>query len=222
MSSEVLHSLCVSISGISREELLDEILVLILAGFATTSSALSWFIYYMSKFPAIQECMKQELRANNIQRDTPLTLDLLNRLTYVDCVLKELLRFAPIVNSARRTLTQDDQIDGIKLKKGDSVLIPLYNLHMDNRYWKLNPHEFIPERFNGVDKNHHPYALLTFGGGHRQCIGQDLARLELKIMITRLMQQVTFHDGGDLVNSGGHRQSLTNSPRNIAVFIDFD
>ena len=220
--SSLLYISMLFIQGISREELSDEILVLMLAGFATTSSALSWFIYYMSKYPGIQRRVKQELQANNMHRDTPVTMESLNRLTYMDCVLKELLRFAPIVNSARRTLTQDDQIDGVKLQKGDSILIPLYNLHMDHRYWKLNPYEFIPERFEGVDKDHHPYALLTFGGGHRQCIGQDLARLELKVMITRLMQQVAFRDGGDQMNSGGHRQSLTNSPRNIAVLIDFD
>ncbi|CAF1573269.1 unnamed protein product, partial [Didymodactylos carnosus] len=207
---------------LSRAELFDELLVLILAGFATTSTALSWFIYFMSKHPRVQDLIKKELRENNITCDTYITIQLLDRLTYVDCVLKELFRYAPIVNSARRSLTQDDVIDGVQLKKGDSVLIPLYNLHMDKRYWKLNPQEFIPERFNGEDKNHHPFALLTFGGGHRQCAGQDLARLELKVIITRLMQNVTFTDGGPDTNSGGQRQSLTNTPKHLAVYVHID
>ncbi|CAF1016470.1 unnamed protein product [Rotaria sordida] len=58
------------------------------------------------------------------------------------------------------------------------------------------------ERFMGEDKNHHPYALIPFGSGHRQCIGQDLARFELKVIAARLMQQVTFGDGGPEVNAG--------------------
>ena len=205
--------------GLSREELLDEIFVLLIAGFATTSSAISWFIYFMSKYPKVQNKLKNELKTNGIIKNTHLTIDLLNRLTYVDCVLKELLRFAPIVNSARRTLTRDDVIDGVRLKKGDSILIPIYNLHMDRRYWKLDPSEFIPERFDKDDQNHHPFALLPFGGGHRQCIGQELARFELKAIMTRLMQNLTFIDGGESSNTGGHRQSLTNSPRNIGVYI---
>ncbi|CAF3789001.1 unnamed protein product [Rotaria sp. Silwood1] len=60
----------------------------------------------------------------------------------------------------------------------------------------------------GEDKNHHPYALIPFGGGHRQCIGQDLARFELKVIAARLMQQVTFGDGGPEVNMGGHLESI--------------
>lgn len=205
--------------GWTFQELVDEILVLILAGFATTSSALSWFIYYMSKYPIVQQKIKDELRETNLLKTNELHVESVNNLEYVDCVLKELLRYAPIVNSSRRTLTVDDSIDGVQLRKGDNVLVPLYNIHMDSRYWTRNPNEFIPERFLDEDKNHHPFALLTFGGGHRQCIGQDLARLELKTMIVRLMQKVSFHDAGQHLNSGGHRQSLTNSPKNMTVYI---
>ncbi|CAF1159500.1 unnamed protein product [Didymodactylos carnosus] len=208
--------------GLSRAELLDEILLSIGAGFETTSTALAWFIYYMSKHAHIQEKIKQELRANNIMAQTYLNIELLDKLTYVDCVMKEVLRYAPIIDCTVRTLTQDDEIDGIKLKKGESVLMAFYNVHMDKRYWNLDPQQFIPERFLSEDKNHHPLALGTFGGGHRACAGQDLARLELKIIITRLMQYVTFIDGGQEKNSGGKQQSLTCTPKNVAVYIQFD
>ncbi|CAF0978129.1 unnamed protein product [Didymodactylos carnosus] len=104
---------------------------------------------------------------------------------------------APVVDCILRTLLKDDEFNGVKLRKGDSVLIAFYDVHMDERYWNVNPHEFRPERFLNEDKNHNPYALGTFGGGYRACAGQDLARLELKTIITRLMQYVTFVDGGE-------------------------
>ncbi|CAF0891465.1 unnamed protein product [Didymodactylos carnosus] len=208
--------------GLSRAELLDEILVSFAAGFETTSTALSWAIFYLSKHPYVQDKIKQELRDNKITTDTCLTADLLDRLTYIDCVMKEVLRFAPVVDCQLRTLTQDDEINGLQLKKGDSVLTAFYNAHMDKRCWTLNPQEFLPERFLNADKNHHPCALGIFGGGHRACIGQDLARLELKTIITRLMQFVTFVDGGEEKNSGGKRQELTCVPKHVAVYIHFD
>jgi cytochrome P450 len=73
----------------------------------------------------------------------------------------------------------------------------------------------------GEDKNHHSYALIPFGSGHRQCIGQDLARFELKVIAARLMQQVTFGDGGSEVNAGGHLTRLTIMPKYVGVTIEF-
>jgi cytochrome P450 len=53
-------------SGLTRAEMFDEVLVAILAGYETTSTALSWFIFYISKSPRIQQCMKDELREHNL------------------------------------------------------------------------------------------------------------------------------------------------------------
>lgn len=82
-------------SGLTRAEILDEILASILAGYETTSTALSWFIFYMSKYPHVQERMKEELREHDllITSDTEclpaLTQDILDSLTYCECVTKE-------------------------------------------------------------------------------------------------------------------------------------
>ena len=81
---------------------------------------------------------------------------------------------------------------------------------------------FHPERFLEADENHHAYAFLPFGSGHRQCIGQDLARFELKVIAARVMQCVTIGDGGPEVNSGGHTTSVTIIPKRVGVTIRFD
>ena len=121
---------------LTAEEVFDEVSMSMLAGFETTSTVLSWFIFYMSKYPNVQQKIKDELKENHLLDDTPLTLDILDSLIYVECVAKEVLRFAPIISGTSREATRDDTIDGIPIKKGDAVMIAVYNLHHDPRYWK--------------------------------------------------------------------------------------
>ncbi|CAF1510247.1 unnamed protein product [Rotaria sordida] len=122
---------------------------------------------------------------------------------------KEVLRFGPPVSFTVRNVTTDDRppiICGAQLYKGD----------------KIDAYLFYPERFQDEDKDYHRYASFPFGGDHRQCIGQDLARLPLKAITARLMQHVTFDDGGPEVNAGGHSWKITLTPKNIGVTITFD
>ncbi|CAF1273390.1 unnamed protein product [Didymodactylos carnosus] len=177
----------------------------------------------MSKNPTVQEKMKSELTSYSITRETQLTLETVDQLEYVDCVLKETLRYAPIADATGRTVVaESDIIDGVKVQKGETILIAIQNIHRDPRYWNIDPQLFYPERFLNEDKNHHPYAFLPFGAGHRQCAGQDLARFELKIIVVRLMQFITFVDGGEIENSGGLSQRITCTPKNMAVYVKFD
>lgn len=209
--------------GLSRNELVHEILQFLIAGFETTSTALSWFIHLMSKHPRVQQKIKAELMANGGDARI-LTLDRLDSLIYLDAVINEMLRFSLPADGTYRTLTTDDYLpeSNVQLYNGDQVCISFYNLARDPRYWSIDPEIFYPERFLGEDKSHHPYALLPFGSGHRQCIGQDLARFELKVILARLMQHVTFGDGGPEVNSGGKVSTLTIMPKHVGVTIHFD
>ncbi|CAF3694622.1 unnamed protein product [Rotaria sp. Silwood1] len=210
--------------GITKKELLGEILGLILAGFDTSSSILSWFIHFVSKKPEIQQKMKEELKQHDITKETPLdNFDLLDKCQYIDCVIKETLRLAPLAFGTLRTLLNDIVIDGIEIHKGDTVASSYALMQRDPRYWKLDPTEFIPERFFGVDApdaNHNPFVFTPFGGGHRACVGQDLARLELKVIIICYMLFVTFIDAPG--NNGGHRQGITIIPKELAVSMKFD
>jgi len=199
-------------------------LAFLAAGYATTSTALSWFIYYMSKNPEIQKKIKQELSQYN---DQHLSIEQIDSLHYLDCVLHELLRLVSPTLGTARTLIIDDQLpkSGVQLKQGQSVLISFYSLARDKRYWSdfYDLNQFHPERFlNDSEHKNNLSALMPFGGGHRQCMGQDLARIELKIIFTRLMQFVTFGDGGPELNAGGYDVAETNKPRKIGVTITFD
>ncbi|CAF1485361.1 unnamed protein product, partial [Rotaria sp. Silwood1] len=182
-------------------------LMFLVAGYETTSTALAWFVHLISKNPRVQVQIKAELGDNKSQR---LSIEQLDSLEYLNCVIDESLRFAPPGSYTVCNVTIDDRLpgSGTQLYKGDEVMINIYNLTRDKRYWKIDPDLFYPERFQGVGKDHHLYALIPFGGGYRQCVGQDLARLELKAITTRLIQHVMFGDGGQEVNAGDVRAQV--------------
>ncbi|CAF3598210.1 unnamed protein product [Rotaria sp. Silwood1] len=196
-------------------------LMFLVAGYETTSTALAWFVHLISKNPRVQVQIKAELGDNKSQR---LSIEQLDSLEYLNCVIDESLRFAPPGSYTVCNVTIDDRLpgSGTQLYKGDEVMINIYNLTRDKRYWKIDPDLFYPERFQGVGKDHHLYALIPFGGGYRQCVGQDLARLELKAITTRLIQHVMFGDGGQEVNAGEHKREFTLHPKNVGVTITFD
>ena len=215
-------------SGLTRAEILDEILASILAGYGTTYTALAWFIFYTSKYPHVQQRMKDELRDHHllITDDTecfpPLTQDILDSLTYCECVTKEVLRLAPIAGATTRIALHDTMVDNVPVRRGQTVLIALNNMNTDARYWHhAKSTAFVPERFLNEDKDHHPYSMLPFGGGHRACIGQELAWFELKIIIVRLMQRgVTFEDTSE--NLVGYEEHVTCEPKHLVVRVRMD
>jgi cytochrome P450 len=194
----------------------------LIAGFETTATALSWFIYGMSKNPHAQQKLKAEVKGEDGRYD--LSAERLDSLVYLDCVINEVFRYYAPTEFVTRTLLVDDRLpdSGTQLYNGEVVIIPTCIVGKDPELWSIDPERFYPERFLNEDKNHHPYAFLPFGSGHRQCVGQDLARFEFKVIVARLMQYVRFGDGGPELNAGGHVEGLTSKPKRIGVTIDFD
>jgi len=209
--------------GLTAEEVMDELLLFVFGGHETTSSFLAWFVFLMAKHPEVQARLKQEIKKH--LGGSEWTAEDLLQIEYLDNVWKECFRVAPITAGSGREATQDTVVDGHVVRKGDMVSVVVAVLHADPRNWKIDPAKFNPDRFSsdpavGLDRSHHPYAFLPFGAGHRVCLGQELAKLETKALMAALMLQVSFHDSPS--NTGAHVQSLTISPRDLAVFIQFD
>jgi cytochrome P450 len=244
------------IISLTREQIVQNLKMFLLGGFETTASALAWFCAFAANNPDCQRCLKQELRDAHLYGTRDYFMEALTsqnsvQLPYLDAVVKETLRLAPMVASVTRTaLTKSEFRDSSSNKRGDDttkdttgkvvftvepgdqVQVLFYQMHRDPRYWKLDPDQFLPHRFYdftageaGPDADHDAFAYRPFGGGHRQCIGQHLARYELKLMIARLMQCVTFSSSspsGVQFDLEQQDQAVVVSPKQLVLNISFD
>jgi cytochrome P450 len=83
-----------------------------------------------------------------------------------------------------RRSKKEDILNGRKIKAKQNLLVSAYSVHRDKRYWD-NPEQFDPERFTPEKKKkYHSYQYFPFGGGPRQCIGNNFAYLEMKILLS--------------------------------------
>jgi cytochrome P450 len=101
-----------------------------------------------------------------------------------------------------RKAVEHDDIDGHHIRPGTTVLVPVHEIHHDERWWP-DPEVFDPRRFLGDAAKQRPRsAYLPFGGGRRICIGQSFALMEMVLMAAIMSQRFTF----DLVS--GHQVEL--------------
>ncbi len=176
--------------GMSNQQLLEESLILIVAGHETASNILSWIFYLLAQHPECISKIKAEADAS-LLTDTP-TFDQLLRLDYLNQVIDECLRLYPPSWIYDRIAKEDDHFNGFDIPKGSRVIPFVYGLHHSERLWP-NPEVFDPSRFTkAARKERHNFAHMPFGAGPRQCIGRNFAMLEMKLIIIKLLQRYEF------------------------------
>lgn len=167
-------------------ELKDQVLLLLFAGHETLTSALASFCLLLAQHPAV----KDRARAEQSQfRGEPLTLETLKQMTYLEQVLKEVLRCIAPVGGGFRQVLESCEFGGFLIPKGWSVLYEISLTHQENELFRA-PEQFDPERFSperAADKGK-PFSYVPFGGGVRECLGKEFARLELKLFAAKLLQ----------------------------------
>lgn len=168
----------------------DNILTLFVAGHETTANTLTWALYYLAHNPAVLATLRAEL--DQVLAGRAATLADLAALPYTDMVVKEAMRIEPAVSLVPRYVTQHLSLGGYRLQAGSVVLVSIYCLHHDARWWDA-PGEFRPERFAAEQEAlRHKYAYLPFGGGPRVCIGNHFAMMEAQIILATLLARCDF------------------------------
>ncbi|XP_066451507.1 cytochrome P450 2K1-like [Eleutherodactylus coqui] len=183
------------------------------AGMETTSTTLRWGILLMIKYPHIQEKVQEEI-SRVIGSAQPMYSHR-TQMPYTNAVIHEIQRVADIVplNLGHLT-TRDVTFRGYSIPKG-TYIIPLLTSVLRDETQFEKPEEFYPNHFldskgNFVKKD----AFMPFSAGRRACAGETLARMELFVFFTSLMQQFTFSsplgpNNVDLTPITG----ITNSPK---------
>lgn len=176
--------------GLTKLEIRHEVDTFLFAGHDTTASAASWSLYALATNPAWQEKLREEVNAVLGERKN-IEWDDIAKLKLTTMFLREAFRMYSPVPGVSRCLENPIVIDGIELPKGTLVAVSIYGLHHNDQVWD-NPWEFRPERFSDDEfVGHDPYKFVPFSAGPRNCIGQNFALNEEKVLIARVVQK--FH-----------------------------
>ncbi|KAJ7272270.1 cytochrome P450 [Mycena rebaudengoi] len=195
-------------SRLSDEEVIAQIPAFFVAGHETTSTAITWALYALSKNQSAQSKLREELMT--VSTDNP-TMEELNALPYLENVVRETLRAHTPLVSVRRMAYVDDVLplstpytdptgivhDNIPIRKGQQLYIPLLAVNTDKALWGEDAAEFKPERWD-----HLPEAvkaipsvwsnLMTFFAGPHNCIGFRFSVAEQKALLFTLIRAFEF------------------------------
>ncbi|MEM8909110.1 MAG: cytochrome P450 [Bacteroidota bacterium] len=174
-------------TGMNDQQLLEESLILFVAGHETSANALAWTWYLLGQHPEVVQQIREEF--NQVLGDRRPQFSDLPQLAYLQRVIQESMRLFPPAWITDRVPIQTDQVQGFEFPKDMIVGLYIYGVHHDPKYWP-NPHQFDPSRFEKARIKERPaYAYLPFGGGPRQCIGNNFAMMEIQLILIRMLQR---------------------------------
>jgi cytochrome P450 len=174
-------------AGMTDRQLRDEVMTMLLAGHETTSLALSWTYYLLSRHPEIERSITDEV--DRVIGDGRPEFAHVDQLTCTRRVLEESLRLYPPAWGFSRLALGDDEIRGYRVTKGSIVFVIPYVVHRRPNLWP-DPDRFDPERFAPEHESARPrFAYIPFGGGPRGCIGNQFALLEAQLIVAAIAQR---------------------------------
>jgi cytochrome P450 len=164
------------------EELLDELMTLIVAGFETSANTLNWVWYLLAGRPDVETRLLDEIGRVMPGLDA-VTADNAAAMTYTQQVLEETLRLYPPVWLFTRRACEDDRVGDYDVPAGTDIYLSPFILHRTDHYWP-DPDTFDPGRFATAIKDG-PY--FPFSLGPRRCLGEYFSFLEMKVHLAMLL-----------------------------------
>ena len=164
----------------------DQVMAMLVTGHESTSCALAWTLFLLMEHPEEMAIVRAEIET--VLGDRTAGLEDLPKLERLSWAFEEALRLYPPVWTISRMAQTDDQIMGMPIKKGTTVMLCPYAVHRHPEYWP-EPHRFRPTRFSPEERDSRPrYAYFPFALGPRVCLGNRFAMMEGKIMLSMLLQ----------------------------------
>lgn len=154
----------------SRDEIADQLLTILVAGFETTASTLAWAVERIRRHPALLRQLQDEARSGGGELR--------------GATIREVQRTRPAIGNASRFVIEPFQLGPWRLKPGTTIIVSALLTQRDARFYD-DPLAFRPERFVGVTPD--TYAWLPFGGGVRRCIGAAFAHMEMDVVLQTLL-----------------------------------
>ncbi|KAI4482357.1 hypothetical protein M0804_008908 [Polistes exclamans] len=174
---------------ISEQDIRDEINTIVLTGSETTAGTLTFLFLMLASFPDIQQLAYDELYdiyGSSNTNDVPITLKDINKMKYLERVIKETLRLFPAAPIIARTLCSDTKVENLVIPKNCTVVFPIFTIHRNEKYW-TEPLRFNPGRF--LPGNYNQKCFLPFSFGKRGCIGEKFAMIEMKAIAATVLRK---------------------------------
>uniref|UniRef100_A0A0K8TUH1 Cytochrome p450 n=1 Tax=Epiphyas postvittana TaxID=65032 RepID=A0A0K8TUH1_EPIPO len=167
------------------DEILKELFTVFTSSQEATAKITSYLLQMMAYHPECQEKLYAEIQ-DVLGDEKDLTDDHIKQMTYLDMVFKEVIRLFPIGVMLQRTVTEDIKLRNHTLPAGCSLVIPIFHIQRDKRYWE-NPNAFNPERF--APGNSIPDAYLPFSLGPMDCLGRNFGTKLVKTVSVKVLRQ---------------------------------
>ena len=150
------------INNLSDNEILDEIKTLIIAAQDTSAIATSASLLLLAMNKDVQDKVLTELH-QVLGSSQEIDLENVNELHYLEMVINEAMRLFPVVPFVFREVTEEVEVTDYTIPKGSHILISIFKIHRDKRYWGDDADQFRPERFEKENfAKIHPYAFIPF------------------------------------------------------------
>ncbi len=170
----------------SDQQLVDEMLILFIAGHETTANALSFIFFEISQHPETEKKLRQEIEEEG---EHAFTTESLMKKSFTANVIKEAMRLHSPAWAMDRQALEDDRFKEYSWEKGTLIILYISGLHRNPKYWN-RPDDFIPERFD--DENARNFAYYPFGSGPRLCIGEHFAMMEMALIVRKFYKKYHF------------------------------
>lgn len=186
---------------LSSKQFRDNLNTFFVAGHETTAGGISGFIYHMAVNPEWQDKVRSDVNAafdvaESENREIS-SVDI-KGIESLHNSFKESLRLLPPAPLVLRRALDDFQLDSYHIPAGTNLMVNVHAIHHSAEYWE-EPEKFDPDRFTAArSKNRHHYAWMPFAIGPRQCIGNNFALLEMKIICAYLLRNFKFSASDDM------------------------
>ncbi|KAE9588451.1 putative cytochrome P450 [Lupinus albus] len=171
------------------KEIIDECRNFYLAGKDTAANSLSWVLLLLGLNQEWQRKARKEV-LNVIGYDTPPNAETLSDLKLMNMILQETLRLYPITGALAREASKRVKVGNIDILAGTVLYMSITAVHHSTELWGEDALEFNPMRFFETQNHAMPY--FSFGLGPNFCVGQNLAMVEMKLVLALILQRYSF------------------------------
>nr|AEB77682.1 cytochrome P450 [Aedes albopictus]AEF79986.1 cytochrome P450 [Aedes albopictus] len=178
---------------LSIEQCAANVFLFYVAGSETSTGTITFTMHELSHHADVMQKLQAEIDDALVKSNGQITYDIVNQMQYLDLCVKETLRKYPGLPILNRECTLDYRVPDSDrvIRKGTQVVIPLYGISMDERYFP-EPERYKPERFEEVSKDYDEKAYYPFGEGPRNCIAFRMGVLVTKIGLILLLSKFNF------------------------------